>query len=100
MFNIVKKVKSAKEQLESLITTNNMNASTSALFLEFIELLQKFDLYRMLIKFVDDNLIALLNTRDFSHLIYAQLLQYKTEAQWELRESVRISRVVLHDIVY
>ncbi|KAK4509752.1 phosphate transporter (Pho88) [Mucor velutinosus] len=87
LFNIVKKVKSAKEQLESLITTNNMNASTSALFLEFIELLQKFDLYRMLIKFVDDNLIALLNTRDFSHLIYAQLLQYKTEAQWELRES-------------
>ncbi|OAD01886.1 hypothetical protein MUCCIDRAFT_163837 [Mucor lusitanicus CBS 277.49] len=90
LFNMVKRVKSAKEHLESLITTNNMNSSTSALFMEFVELLQKFDLYRMLIKFVDDNLIALLNTRDFSHLIYAQLLQYKTEAQWKLRESVGI----------
>ncbi|CAO3611790.1 unnamed protein product [Mucor fragilis] len=87
LFNMVKRVKSAKEQLELLITTNNMNSSTSALFLEFVELLQEYDLYRMLIKFVDDNLIALLNTRDFSHLIYAQLLQYKTEAQWKLRES-------------
>ncbi|KAL7314729.1 hypothetical protein PS15m_006262 [Mucor circinelloides] len=87
LFNMVKRVKSAKDQLESLIATNNMSSSTSALFLEFIEMLQKFDLDRMLIKFIDDNLIALLNTRDFSHLIYAQLLQYKTEAQWKLRES-------------
>lgn len=92
---MVKRVKSAKDQLESLIATNNMNSSTSALFLEFIELLQKFDLDRMLIKFIDDNLIALLNTRDFSHLIYAQLLQYKTEAQWKLRESVRICQANL-----
>ncbi|KAL9554111.1 hypothetical protein MBANPS3_002977 [Mucor bainieri] len=87
LFNMVKRVKSAKEQLEALIRSNNMNASTSTLFLEFVELLQKFDLHRMLIKFIDENLIALLNTRDFSHLIYAQLLQYKTEAQWKLRES-------------
>jgi hypothetical protein len=55
-------------------------------------MLQKYDLHRMVIKYIDDNLIALLNTRDFSHLIYAQLLQYKTESQWKLRESVRFNK--------
>ncbi|KAI8640420.1 hypothetical protein BD408DRAFT_419868 [Parasitella parasitica] len=88
LFNMVKRVKSAKEQLDLLITEINMNSSTSALFLDFIEMLQKYELYRMLIKFIDEHLIALLNTRDFSHLIYAELLQRKTEAQWKLREYV------------
>lgn len=89
---MVKRVKFAKEQLDSLIRGNNMNSSTSTLFLEFIETLQKYDLHRMIIKYIDDNLISLLNTRDFSHLTYAQLLQYKTESQWKLRESVRFDK--------
>lgn len=85
---MVKKVKTKKENLDSLERLGDHNGSIAALVLELIKLLEGYKLYRMIIKTVDESTPLLLDARDFCPLIYAQILQLKTEALWKLAESV------------
>jgi hypothetical protein len=86
---MVKRVKAEKEKLDSLALRGDHNASIAALFLAFIKLLESYELYRMIVNTVDNSMKLLLDARDFSPLIYAQILQLKTEALWKLSESVK-----------
>lgn len=81
-------MKTEKENLDSLALRGDHNASIAALFLQFIKLLERFELYRMIVKTIDESMKLLLDARDFSPLIYAQILQLRTEALWKLAESV------------
>lgn len=77
-----------KEELDKLISKGDLNAPIASNFLDFIETLQEYELPRLVIKSIDKGLPSLLNTRDFNHLTFAQLLYYKLEAMWSLKEFV------------
>ena len=87
---MVKQVKALREELDRLIDKGDLNAQIATKFLTYIRLLNYYELYRVLIQTIDTSFIAITNTRDFSPLIYAQILHIKTEALWHLNESVKL----------
>ncbi|KAI8364269.1 hypothetical protein EDC96DRAFT_511105 [Choanephora cucurbitarum] len=86
---MVKQVKALREELDRLIDKGDLNAQIATKFLTYIRLLNYYELYRVLIQTIDTSFIAITNTRDFSPLIYAQILHIKTEALWHLNESTK-----------
>lgn len=89
MYEIAVQVKSCRDKLNQLFGQEDQNSAIATLFLEYIQFLNDYKLYRLVIKSIDTRLSSLFDTRDYSHLIHVQLLQYKTEALWNLRESVK-----------
>lgn len=77
-----------KMEIDLLIQKGDFNAPIASKFLDYIETLQEHEIYRLIIKTVDQSLPSLLNTRDFNHLTFALLLYYKLESMWILKESV------------
>ncbi|KAI8332999.1 hypothetical protein BD560DRAFT_46390 [Blakeslea trispora] len=86
---MIKQVKTLREELDMLIDKGDLNAKIATKFLTYVRLLNYYELYRVSIKTIDTSFIAITNGRDFSPLIYAQILHIKTEALWSLNESTK-----------
>ncbi|GAA5798594.1 hypothetical protein HPULCUR_003999 [Helicostylum pulchrum] len=80
-------LKSAKEELAQLTDSEYGNGPTTSIILGYIQILNDYKLYRLVIKKVDECLPLLLAANDYSSLIHAEYLKYKSIALWKLRES-------------
>lgn len=81
-------LKSAKEELAQLTDAEYGSGPTTTILLGYIRILNDYKLYRLVIKKVDECLPLLLAASDYSSLIHAEYLKYKSIALWKLRESV------------
>lgn len=85
---MTKRLKAARDEIGQLINKGDQNSPLATLFLGYIRLLDEYGLHRLISKSMDNGFASLFDARGYSNLIHVQLLQYKAEALWNLREAV------------
>ncbi|RCH82260.1 hypothetical protein CU098_000874, partial [Rhizopus stolonifer] len=89
LLEMVIQIKTMKDEIEYLGKKGDINAPIAAKFLAYVRALDFYELYRVVIDTIDQGYLVLSSARDFSSLIYGQLLHIKTETLWKLNESTQ-----------